>query len=103
MRIHSVVEMKNKRGYATKELDRKSTRLNSSHSQISYAVFCLKKKNKKHDGNFRIQHEIFPPPVHARTQIVRAPLRSLRPDPRFMLLLGQSQCVAGSVSSSQRM
>ena len=28
-------------------LDRKSTRLNSSHEQISYAVFCLKKKNKK--------------------------------------------------------
>src|SRR2546430_3446960 len=27
------------------EQDRKSTRLNSSHSQISYAVFCLKKKN----------------------------------------------------------
>src|SRR2546427_1260489 len=30
-----------------KTRDRKSTRLNSSHSQISYAVFCLKKKNKK--------------------------------------------------------
>src|SRR2546430_9282892 len=30
--------------FTTKE-DRKSTRLNSSHSQISYAVFCLKKKN----------------------------------------------------------
>src|SRR2546430_10949463 len=29
---------------ADTELDRKSTRLNSSHSQISYAVFCLKKK-----------------------------------------------------------
>src|SRR2546430_12678092 len=29
-------------------LDRKSTRLNSSHSQISYAVFCLKKKNTTH-------------------------------------------------------
>src|SRR2546422_4165046 len=28
------------------ELDRKSTRLNSSHGYISYAVFCLKKKNK---------------------------------------------------------
>src|SRR2546430_5993828 len=28
-------------------LDRKSTRLNSSHSQISYAVFCLKKKKKQ--------------------------------------------------------
>src|SRR5688572_31363373 len=30
---------------AAQEIDRKSTRLNSSHSQISYAVFCLKKKN----------------------------------------------------------
>src|SRR2546430_12773960 len=29
--------------------DRKSTRLNSSHSQISYAVFCLKKKNNTHE------------------------------------------------------
>src|SRR2546430_5026029 len=29
-----------------RRLDRKSTRLNSSHSQISYAVFCLKKKKK---------------------------------------------------------
>src|SRR2546430_4547354 len=29
------------------ERDRKSTRLNSSHSQISYAVFCLKKKTKR--------------------------------------------------------
>src|SRR2546428_6233044 len=29
----------------TESLDRKSTRLNSSHDQISYAVFCLKKKN----------------------------------------------------------
>src|SRR2546427_3743743 len=32
--------------YCIDELDRKSTRLNSSHSQISYAVFCLKKKKK---------------------------------------------------------
>src|SRR5688572_31962230 len=31
--------------------DRKSTRLNSSHSQISYAVFCLKKKKKKKRRN----------------------------------------------------
>src|SRR2546427_11442662 len=29
--------------------DRKSTRLNSSHSQISYAVFCLKKKKKEYE------------------------------------------------------
>src|SRR2546427_6586837 len=33
--------------------DRKSTRLNSSHSQISYAVFCLKKKKKKRRGMSR--------------------------------------------------
>src|SRR5256886_8718944 len=31
--------------------DRKSTRLNSSHSQISYAVFCLKKKKKKYNND----------------------------------------------------
>src|SRR5256886_3647217 len=32
---------------STSTSDRKSTRLNSSHSQISYAVFCLKKKNSE--------------------------------------------------------
>src|SRR3712207_8873358 len=31
--------------------DRKSTRLNSSHANISYAVFCLKKKKQKDDNN----------------------------------------------------
>src|SRR2546427_3481966 len=35
-------------GQAAAEGDRKSTRLNSSHSQISYAVFCLKKKKDHH-------------------------------------------------------
>src|SRR5688572_32384955 len=35
--------------------DRKSTRLNSSHSQISYAVFCLKKKKKK-TNKYKIHH-----------------------------------------------
>src|SRR2546430_6052121 len=35
-----------RRGVADLDGDRKSTRLNSSHSQISYAVFCLKKKKK---------------------------------------------------------
>src|SRR2546430_12346741 len=33
--------------------DRKSTRLNSSHSQISYAVFCLKKKKRQRHNRFR--------------------------------------------------
>src|SRR2546427_4597659 len=36
-----------RRERAPDRIDRKSTRLNSSHSQISYAVFCLKKKKKK--------------------------------------------------------
>src|SRR3712207_7375499 len=36
-------------------LDRKSTRLNSSHANISYAVFCLKKKNPK---NHHIHHSL---------------------------------------------
>src|SRR3712207_8125107 len=35
-------------GLAKDRLDRKSTRLNSSHANISYAVFCLKKKNFNH-------------------------------------------------------
>src|SRR5260221_8342813 len=35
---------------AAEEIDRKSTRLNSSHTVISYAVFCLKKKKKNNDN-----------------------------------------------------
>src|SRR5688572_32672227 len=35
--------------------DRKSTRLNSSHSQISYAVFCLKKKKQQSDYTQKIE------------------------------------------------
>src|SRR2546427_3367995 len=41
--------------------DRKSTRLNSSHSQISYAVFCLKKKNmteKQQNHVPRLKHHV---------------------------------------------
>src|SRR2546430_10253951 len=41
---------------ASRHEDRKSTRLNSSHSQISYAVFCLKKK--KQNTQKKNQHEI---------------------------------------------
>src|SRR5258708_23598040 len=47
------------------DLDRKSTRLNSSHQIISYAVFCLKKKKKQkstwirhqHSSTFRTSHD----------------------------------------------
>src|SRR5947209_13035811 len=38
-------------GLVHAEIDRKSTRLNSSHANISYAVFCLKKKKKKTNKN----------------------------------------------------
>src|SRR5206468_6763775 len=39
--------------------DRKSTRLNSSHDQISYAVFCLKKKNQKeHDDGHNAKERL---------------------------------------------
>src|SRR5688572_32292170 len=40
--------------------DRKSTRLNSSHSQISYAVFCLKKKNKTLTDNRAMNYTMEP-------------------------------------------
>src|SRR3712207_7969743 len=40
------VVLEQDQGKAVVEEDRKSTRLNSSHANISYAVFCLKKKNK---------------------------------------------------------
>src|SRR5438128_4363351 len=46
--------------------DRKSTRLNSSHGSISYAVFCLKKKNKQHKHG------------HADYEQGRSPRRLLR-------------------------
>src|SRR2546421_9611744 len=50
-RINSLADCRNRvvgtlgNTAASRLLDRKSTRLNSSHDQISYAVFCLKKKN----------------------------------------------------------
>src|SRR5437879_8495381 len=54
---YAVVEQKgrwcfiDKKGTSAFLLDRKSTRLNSSHRCISYAVFCLKKKKKKTKGH----------------------------------------------------
>src|SRR5262245_65282944 len=44
------------RNPAIRSLDRKSTRLNSSHLGISYAVFCLKKKKKKKKQNNICKH-----------------------------------------------
>src|SRR2546427_13277011 len=44
---HGLGEIPDRGGAEVGKADRKSTRLNSSHSQISYAVFCLKKKKKR--------------------------------------------------------
>src|SRR2546430_13417886 len=43
MQVRAIIEA----AIECQKSDRKSTRLNSSHSQISYAVFCLKKKQKR--------------------------------------------------------
>src|SRR2546430_5477339 len=51
-----------RQGHAATHGDRKSTRLNSSHSQISYAVFCLKKKNILKLGEIHTHHPRDPPP-----------------------------------------
>src|SRR2546427_2099792 len=48
--------------------DRKSTRLNSSHSQISYAVFCLKKKKKTKK---KAKHKIYKDAIHQRLRTRR--------------------------------
>src|SRR5436309_10175575 len=58
--------------------DRKSTRLNSSHVKISYAVFCLKKKKKKQRGEMKRKHETDTqqPPVldHQRADVEHSSL-----------------------------
>src|SRR5256886_7549201 len=56
------------REQAARELtDRKSTRLNSSHSQISYAVFCLKKKKRERaDRRLDVGHQYAPLPRRAK-------------------------------------
>src|SRR5438445_2324036 len=47
------------RSQARGSADRKSTRLNSSHANISYAVFCLKKKKINILKNIRYKHNIY--------------------------------------------
>src|SRR3989449_6467328 len=61
--------------------DRKSTRLNSSHGYISYAVFCLKKKKKQGKAHLAKQHNPSPPKLEHRA----APYHE--PRPRFTQVL----------------
>src|SRR5690349_22013932 len=53
--------------------DRKSTRLNSSHVEISYAVFCLKKKNKYYHQNLKRHARFF---CHFSCRALQHPLQS---------------------------
>src|SRR2546430_1278540 len=58
--------------YGLLRADRKSTRLNSSHSQISYAVFCLKKKKKYRTCSAA-------PPFHDASRACASPARRTAP------------------------
>src|SRR5690554_7711839 len=54
---HTVSQVRYLKGFGTTTLlDRKSTRLNSSHVRISYAVFCLKKKTNKRSPHTQTNH-----------------------------------------------
>src|SRR2546427_8746593 len=55
--------------------DRKSTRLNSSHSQISYAVFCLKKKKRRDLKQELSRERASNTAIAPRNDVVSRPLR----------------------------
>src|SRR5205809_5562592 len=65
-------------GRAKAPRDRKSTRLNSSHGYISYAVFCLKKKKKKQNGTTTIKHRTHHPSI-LRLRHNSTPIQSTSP------------------------
>src|SRR5438067_7079512 len=63
---HSPARFGSGRFVAGRRVDRKSTRLNSSHVSISYAVFCLKKKkNKSLYNNAASSHQVQCPYTHS--------------------------------------
>src|SRR5256886_4980873 len=76
--------------------DRKSTRLNSSHSQISYAVFCLKKKNNKNRylASEALRHHRDRKSWHARESYdrTRCKCRNCARGPPLVLAFRRSQC-----------
>src|SRR5256884_1336029 len=63
--------------------DRKSTRLNSSHGYISYAVFCLKKKKNRH--RLRTTQRMAPVEHRPFLPLNSIPYRTLSPRPRHVL------------------
>src|SRR2546430_4174326 len=87
-------------GSAVNRSDRKSTRLNSSHSQISYAVFCLKKKKKYieiTDGGLgyflcNTQRTLFMPSDYCYLSIDMCACHLVDLDLARSKLLGRRQC-----------
>src|SRR5947209_7432000 len=63
-------------------VDRKSTRLNSSHANISYAVFCLKKKKRRWNPSQRETHKKYRPLCQWRGFSAPNPPRNPLPAPR---------------------
>src|SRR5256886_9364519 len=72
---HEVRVMQGQGSGSIINIDRKSTRLNSSHSQISYAVFCLKKKKTE----YPIAARALPAPVRAAFMTPSPPLAAIQP------------------------
>src|SRR6516164_7595878 len=73
--------------------DRKSTRLNSSHSSISYAVFCLKKKKNVHHRNPIRCHIIKEHPLIASSRIIIVDIVIVcKSDVIFLNFLALEQC-----------
>src|SRR6478736_3777141 len=66
--------------------DRKSTRLNSSHSQISYAVFCLKKKRRGRSQASVLDRPVVDVDRQPRSRRALAPTRSERPGFFFLMI-----------------
>src|SRR2546430_5679482 len=70
--------------FSPRSADRKSTRLNSSHSQISYAVFCLKKKKMSPNDRdpvimIRLAHRLTVPTRQTTEQHARIPCETVLP------------------------
>src|SRR2546421_7714234 len=77
--------------------DRKSTRLNSSHDQISYAVFCLKKK-KKSTRHSVARASIINPPLTSSQQVVDIWDENRFTSPR--VTSGTVQCTLGGLTDT---
>src|SRR5260221_10180883 len=77
--------------------DRKSTRLNSSHTVISYAVFCLKKKKKSINDSTDIENAVFP-----KQMPIRITARDCDMMPTFMVIKDDATVLCTLRKSSRR-